>query len=113
METNPWVKHFSDMAQGLIPYQKKKHTVAPEVGSGDIKIVTPTQEVVERARTDAKRKLKEASLYKPKRVKGISQSGAGSKKKNNQKKVKKNNNNSNNKKKQKKKNSKSKKSSKK
>ena len=81
METNPWVKHFTDMAEGLVPYQRKRYTVAPQVGSGDIKIVTPTQAVVERAKMDAKRKIKDATVYKPKRVKTVSQSGGGSKKK--------------------------------
>ena len=108
METssaNPWVKHFNDMAQGGIPYRKKMYTVAPQVGSGDIKIVTPTQAVVDRAKMDVKRKLKEASVYKPKRVKVVTQSGAGRRKKNNNK-VKKNrkgNNNSKSKPKKKKK----------
>ena len=91
METNnPWVKHFTDMAQGLIPYRRKMYTVTSQVGSGDVKIVTPTQAVVDRAKMDVKRKIKEASVYKPKRLKLSPQSGSGTKKKNN--------NNNNNKK---------------
>ena len=80
METNPWVKHFSDMTQGLVPYNKKIYTVTQQVGGGDVKIVTPTEAVVERAKMDVKRKLKEASVYKPKRIKVSPQSGAGAKK---------------------------------
>ena len=74
------MKHFSDMAQGLVPYQRKFYKVHPQVGSGDIKIVTPTEAVVERAKMAVKRKLKEASAYKPKRFKAMPQSGAGGRK---------------------------------
>ena len=87
MEANAWVKHFSDMSQGLVPHKKKYYTVRPQVGGGDVQLVTPTQAVVERAKMDVKRKLKEAAVYKPKRIKVLSQSGSGSKgKKTNKKK---------------------------
>ena len=88
MEANAWVKHFSDMSQGLVPYKKKYYTVYPQVGGGDVQLVTPTQAVVERAKMDLKRKLKEAAAYKPKRIKVLSQSGAGSKTKRTSKKKK-------------------------
>ena len=88
MTDNPWVRHFSDMAEGLIPYREKHYTMQPQVGSGDVQIVTPTQAVVDRAKMDAKRKLQEAATYKPKRIRSASQSGAGSKKKRNKKKSK-------------------------
>ena len=68
------------MAQGLIPYRRKHYKVLHQVGNGDIKIVTPTEAVVQRAKMDAKRKLKEAAVYKPKRARLQSQSGAGGKK---------------------------------
>ena len=88
MEANAWVKHFSDMSQGLVPYEKKYYTVYPQVGGGNVQLVTPTQAVVERAKMDVKRKLKEAAAYKPKRIKVLSQSGAGSKMKRTSKKKK-------------------------
>ena len=53
-----------------------------------MQLVTPTQAVVERAKMDVKRKLKEASVYKPKRIKAVSQSGSGSKRKKTSKKKK-------------------------
>ena len=53
------------------------YVVKPQVGQGDIQMVTPTQADVERAKSDLKRKLKEASVYKPKRVRLSPQSGAG------------------------------------
>ena len=88
MEASVWVKHFSDMSQGLVPHKKKYYTVRPQVGGGDVQLVTPTQAVVERAKMDVKRKLKEAAVYKPQRIKVVSQSGSGSKRKQTSKKKK-------------------------
>ena len=84
--TNHWVKHFSDMTQGLIPYQKKFYKIQPQTGMGDIQLVTPTQADVQRARSDMKRQLTESDGYKPKRLRQSPQSGAGQKKKKNNKK---------------------------
>ena len=77
MTSNAWTQHFTDMARGLVPCRKKMYVVKPQVGQGDIQMVTPTQADVERAKSDLKRKLKEASVYKPKRVRLSPQSGAG------------------------------------
>ena len=77
MTSNAWTQHFTDMARGLVPCKKKVYVVKPQVGQGDIQMVTPTQADVERAKSDLKRKLKEASVYKPKRVRLSPQSGAG------------------------------------
>ena len=77
MTSNAWTQHFMDMARGLVPCRKKMYVVKPQVGQGDIQMVTPTQADVERAKSDLKRKLKEASVYKPKRVRLSPQSGAG------------------------------------
>ena len=81
MESSPWVKHFTDMASGLVPYKKKYYTVQNQTGNGDVQLVTPTQAEVERAKMDVKRKLQEASSYKPKRLRSGLQSGSGQKKK--------------------------------
>ena len=81
MESSPWVKHFTDMASGLVPYKKKYYTVQNQTGNGDVQLVTPTQAEVERAKMDVKRKLEEASSYKPKRLRLGLQSGSGQKKK--------------------------------
>ena len=83
--TNNWVKHFSDMSQGLIPYQKKFYKIQPQTGMGDIQLVTPTEADVQRAKSDMKRKLTESIGYKPKRLRLSPQSGAGQKKKNKKK----------------------------
>ena len=81
MESSPWVKHFTDMASGLVPYKKKYYTIQNQTGNGDVQLVTPTQAEVERAKMDVKRKLQEASSYKPKRLRSGPQSGSGQKKK--------------------------------
>ena len=81
MESSPWVTHFTDMASGLVPYKKKYYTVQNQTGNGDVQLVTPTQAEVERAKMDVKRKLQEASSYKPKRLRSGLQSGSGQKKK--------------------------------
>ena len=86
MESSPWVKHFTDMASGLVPYKKKYYTVQNHTGNGDVQLVTPTQAEVERAKMDVKRKLQEASSYKPKRLRSGLQSGSGQKKKKKKKK---------------------------
>ena len=86
MESNPWVKHFTDMATGLVPYKKRYYTVQTQTGNGDVQMVTPTQAEVERAKMDVKRKLQEASTYKPKRFRLGPQSGSGQKKKKKQQK---------------------------
>jgi len=53
-----WKQHFINQAKGLIPHQEKFYKVASEKGgggkgltSGEFKMVSPTQEVVERAKT--------------------------------------------------------------
>ena len=85
MESSPWVKHFTDMASGLVPYKKKYYTIQNQTGNRDVQLVTPTQAEVERAKMDVKRKLQEASSYKPKRLRSGPQSGSGQKKKKKQK----------------------------
>ena len=88
MESSPWVKHFTDMASGLVPYKKKYYTVQNQTGNGDVQLVTPTQAEVERAKMDVKRELQEASSYKPKQLRSGLQSGSGQKKKKKKKKQK-------------------------
>jgi len=53
-----WKQHFINQAKGLVPHQEKFYKVASQnegvgkgITSGEIKMVTPTQEVVERAKT--------------------------------------------------------------
>ena len=83
--SSPWIKHFTDMASRLVPHKKKYYTVQTQTGNGDIQLVTPTQAEVERAKMDIKRKLQEASTYKPKHLRSSPQSGSGQKKKKKQK----------------------------
>ena len=86
-----WIQHFTDMARGLLPYRKRLYKVKPQVGRGDIQVVIPTQADVKRAKSDLKRKLKEASAYNQKHVRLLSQSGAGRGKKRTDKREKKKN----------------------
>jgi hypothetical protein len=50
-----WKRHFINQARGLIPHQNKFYKVREQKGSGggsaNIKLVTPTQQVVERAKS--------------------------------------------------------------
>jgi len=55
-----WKQHFVNQAKGLIPHQEKFYKVASQkdgggkgITSGEMKMVTPTQEVVERAKTQS------------------------------------------------------------
>lgn len=53
-EFQVWKKHFINQAHGLVPHQKKFYNVSEQVGRGgnaSIKLVTPTQQVVERAKS--------------------------------------------------------------
>lgn len=53
-EFQAWKQHFLQQAQGLIPHQKKFYNVSEQTGRGDganIKLVSPTQQVVERAKS--------------------------------------------------------------
>ena len=81
MENNAWVKHFVDMAQGLIPYRKYFYKIQPQIGMGDIQMVTPAQAAVDRAKTDIRRKLQESLTYKPKQIRLTPLSGSGQNKK--------------------------------
>ena len=77
----PWVKHFTDMTRGLIPYRKRFYKIQPQTGMGDIQLVTLTQADVQHAKADMKRKLTESMLYKPKSARARPQMGSGQKKK--------------------------------
>ena len=50
-----WKKHFMDQARGLVPYQRHFYKVSEQRGRGGgsptIKMVSPSQQVVERAKT--------------------------------------------------------------
>ena len=50
-----WKKHFLDQARGLIPHQRNFYKVSEQRGKGagetNIKMVSPTQQVVERAKS--------------------------------------------------------------
>ena len=54
--SNAWVKHFTDMTRGLIPY-------------------------LQHAKADMKRKLMESMLYKPKHARARPETGFGQRKK--------------------------------
>ena len=74
-----WKEHFQAMVRGDIPYQKKMYT-GLQNGSGNIKVVSPTEAVVQQAKSDLKRSLQEADVFKPKKARFLLQSGSGVKK---------------------------------
>ena len=86
-----WKDHFKLMADGNLPLQKKMYT-AGQTGGQDVNLISPTEAVIEQARSDLKRTLSDMPLYKPKKVKLTVQSGGGqsSGKKRKKKKTKKN-----------------------
>lgn len=54
-EFHAWKKHFIDQAKGLIPHQKKFYKVSMQQGGGSqpiLKMVSPTEQVVERAKLE-------------------------------------------------------------
>ena len=73
-----WTEHFKNMAKGNIPFQKKMY-INLQKGAGPIQVVSPTEAVVQQARTDLKRTLEEADTYNPKKAKLLFQSGGGAK----------------------------------
>ena len=53
-EFHVWKQHFIDQARGLIPHQRNFYKVSEQKGKGDqpsIKLVSPTEQVVERAKS--------------------------------------------------------------
>ena len=83
------------MVKGDIPYKRKMYT-GLQLGSGNIKVVSPTEAVVQQAKSDLKRSLQEADVYKPKRARFLLQSGEGVKKRKKRKYTKRNSKNKNN-----------------
>lgn len=70
-EFNTWKRHFIEQARGLIPHERNFYKVSSQTGKGEttnIKMVTPTEQVVERARATLSQP---ASVYDP--VTGIMQ----------------------------------------
>lgn len=52
-EYQMWVQHFIDQAKGLVPHQKTFYKIGSQRGEGKntIQLVTPTKQVVERAKS--------------------------------------------------------------
>ena len=65
-----WKRHFINQAKGLIPHQDRFYQVTSEKGSGEgmqndkhpITIVSPMQQIVERAKTDI---INPSPIYDP------------------------------------------------
>lgn len=53
-----WIQHFINQAKGLVPHQKAFYKVGSQRGEGKpvIQLVTPTEQVVERAKASLKEK---------------------------------------------------------
>ena len=80
------------MANGSIPYQRKLYSnisASSQVAKPEIELVSPTQSVVQQAKHDLKRKLKDMNVYKSKSMKTSNQLGLGAKRKSIKKKSKK------------------------
>lgn len=74
-EFRSWKQHFIDQAKGNIPHQRIFYKVSKQEGSGEepnIKLVTPTEQVVERAKSTLSQP---PSIYDP--VTGIMQQTGG------------------------------------
>ncbi|MEK6266753.1 MAG: hypothetical protein N2B06_18590 [Clostridium sp.] len=74
-EFQTWKHHFIQQAKGLIPHQKRFYKVSMQQGKGDqptIKMVSPTEQVVERAKSDL---VQPPSVYDP--VTGVMQQTSG------------------------------------
>ena len=70
-----WKQHFIDQARGHIPFQKKFYKVSSQGGRGgepSIKMVTPTEQLVERAKSSLSHP---PSIYDP--VTGVMQHSEG------------------------------------
>jgi len=70
-----WKEHFIQQARGLVPHQRKFYRVSLQHGKGGepaIKMVSPTQEVVERAKSNLN---DPPSVYDP--VSGVMQHTEG------------------------------------
>ena len=78
---NIWAKHFVDMVNGKVPYNKRIYNFTNQSGNGDIQMISPNQAIVEQAKMDIKRKLKSVPLYKHKKIKLTGQCGNGNRKK--------------------------------
>jgi hypothetical protein len=86
--------HFLQMAEGQLPHCKYYYIMSPQEGSGDVKLVTPTEVAVNQAKSQIKRKLSQivspsVKRMKKSRVSKSNQTGAGKKKKKKQTGIKK------------------------
>jgi hypothetical protein len=86
--------HFRQMAEGQLPHCKYYYIMSPQEGSGDVKLVTPTEVAVNQAKSQIKRKLSQivspsVKRMKKSRVSKSNQTGAGKKKKKKQTGIKK------------------------
>ena len=78
-----WSKHFKDMVDGYIRHRKYIYSPSSnenEVHKPELQLISPSEAVVQRARHDLKRSLKDMRLYNPKKVKINSQLGEGKRK---------------------------------
>ena len=74
-EFQTWKHHFIQQAKGLITHQKRFYKVSMQQGKGgpqNIKMVSPTEQVVERAKTNL---VQAPSVYDP--VTGVMQQTSG------------------------------------
>ena len=56
--TNKWIKHYQAMVRGELPHKKFyliPNAVSPQLGAGDINVVSPTQEAVEQVKMAVER----------------------------------------------------------
>ena len=88
-----WIDHFKNMVNGDIPLQKSIYTVKPSMGlvKKDLQLISPSEAVVQRAKSGLKRSLKEEAVYNPKKSRTSVQSGTGRRRRSTKKTKKKKN----------------------
>ena len=79
-----WVNHFKGMVNGQIPHLKSVYLISPSVekSQNDLQLISPSEAVVQRARSDLKRSLQDLSLYKSKKSRSSVQLGEGKQRRN-------------------------------
>ena len=73
-----WKEHFKLMAEGKLQPKRKMYSDIQK-GGNEVQIISPTEAIVEQAKSDLKRSLSELPVYKPKKIKLTVQSGGGKK----------------------------------
>lgn len=72
-----WASHFRSMADGVIPHQKGFYHTTPSSSKSNVVMITPSEAVVQQAKSDLKRTLTDVDVYNPKKKRTLQQFGKG------------------------------------